>query len=962
MPNHSRIRADAFHRPLSPAERLYVAAAGPRTPLVIQFIVRGTGGFDVAALSEAVRVASQACPGARLVRRGRTWVDSGLTPPVRTLVGDDDAGLPFLDEPLDPESGPTCEVVVVHGSRSLVVFRAFHGVMDGRGVLAWAHDVFRALRGERLAGAPSADTELTVLRRTRPTVEPPVVRFDRPAPLPDLARCTEPGELRWARHTVAGNHAGVVARIATAIASTADGARVMVPVDLRRHTDARSTANLALPILLDVVAGADWSTVHTGLLTALAERRELAVPGGLRTIAHRAPNAVLRSLLRRAAGRGYPCSAVVSHLGHVELAAFSAPDFTATAAYSLPVHDPVTPMSVCVTETDDRTEIALAYRARPDSDGTTARALLHAMGDAVIGERQAVDGETVLSRFLAQVRRSPSAVAVVGRDATLTYEELDRRSDAVADLLRANGVAAKTVVGVLAERSAAAVVAIWGVLKAGASYLPLDTHHPARRINTTLVAAGARVCLAQRLQRQRITAPCEVMVLEEAWLPATARRPVTPAPHDPAYVVFTSGSTGAPKGVVVSHGALASYTGWAVRLYGVDRDTRFAVFTSLAVDLTVTALFLPLLVGGSVVMVPDEVNHVSLREVVEQCGANSLKLTPTHLDLIYRLDLRPDGFRLLVVGGEQLRTDLVRRVRWSFGENCRIFNAYGPTEATVECVVAEYDPEVHGGVVVPIGTPRGETSVLVLDREGDDPVEPGEFGELCLAGDQLADGYLGAGPAESARFVVLPSGRRAYRTGDLVRQLPGGEFEYAGRIDRQITVRGHRIEPSEVEVALERHPEIGRAVVSAVESATGEMVLRAHVIAAPGFDEADVRRHVAATLPWHMVPQSVVPVGELPHTTSGKTDLAALYPPVVDEVIRIWARVLGVEPDAVTPDTEFHRLGGTSLTLLKVLALIAVDVVGAEREADFMTHLRQIVRTPTPRAIGAAVERALALS
>jgi acyl-coenzyme A synthetase/AMP-(fatty) acid ligase len=448
------------------------------------------------------------------------------------------------------------------------------------------------------------------------------------------------------------------------------------------------------------------------------------------------------------------------------------------------------------------------------------------------------------------------------------------------------------------------------------------------------------------------------------------------------YVIYTSGSTGRPKGVQIEHRNLVNYVSWATELYRVDRSTRFALFTSLAFDLSGSSIFLPLLAGGSIALVPEDVSHRSLRTMLEDSGADALKLTPAHLDLIGRLGLTPQGFRVLIVGGEQLRGAVAARAQRAFGPDCRIVNEYGPTEATIGCVVHVFDAERDAlAPRVPIGVPVADTTVYLLDAHRRH-VGRGGIGELYLAGAQLARGYLGRPDLDRERFVRLADGTRAYRTGDLARltadvDTADGVLEYLGRTDDQIKIRGHRVEPGEIEAALEEHPQVARAVVVARDQTLCGYVITRD--AEPPSSDA-LRRHLAERLPHYMVPGAIVAVAELPHTTNGKIDVRALPDPfapshmpaaktavesavrddVEQAVAKIWASILEVDVDRIGPDTDFHSLGGDSLSLIEMFAAVTADVAGRDREEAFMTDLRDVIRNPTLAAVCAAARRAVA--
>jgi amino acid adenylation domain-containing protein len=956
-----------YQRPVSPTEWFYLAGQRIMPPFAIQLVVEGRGRIELPRLTEAVAVAATACPGSRLVRDGRTWrawLDAD--PMIGTI--------PRKQWPPDPAeattSGKLCQVLAADDA---LVFRAFHGVMDGRGVLTWAADVFRALRGEPPVGAPSTLTDYAMLEHLGEAGKRPPLTLGWRAPLPGAAG----NPLRWRRRTVDGNHPGLVAKVAAAIAAHSGHprSRFMVPVDLRRHVPGLvSTANLSLPVFLDSDPDESWERLHERLLRALADRQELA-GGRAERAGSRIPPPILAAALKAMRHR-YLCSSIVSHLGRIDLDAFGAPGFEASTVYSLPVHAPLAPLSVVATEPPGRTELTVAHH----SSVADADALLDAIEFALSpgdlrrwsGNRTRTEvpaDQTITALFERQVDATPDAIALTGPQGTITYQQLDQRADVVARELRSRGVGNGTIVGLLADRTVEAIAGLWGILKAGAAYLPLDPQHPDERIGYLLADARARLCLATRKHAHRVS---HALILDDLPASGAAREPVT---GDLAYVIYTSGSTGRPKGVQIEHRNLVNYVTWASELYQVTPETRFALFTSLAFDLTGTSIILPLLAGGSLALVPDDLNHLSLRTMLESSGANALKLTPAHLDLISRLDLTlPAGFGVLVVGGEQLKGAVAARAQRMFGPDCRIVNEYGPTEATIGCVVHVFDPDRDGAAPgVPIGRPVANTTVRLLDADRR-PVARGEIGELYLTGDQLARGYLGG--RDRHRFVRLADGTRAYRTGDLARLTADDVLEYLGRSDNQIKVRGHRVEPGEIEAAMEEYPGVRSAVVVA-----RDQTLCAYVVAGT----ADgLREHLAARLPRYMVPAAIVPVAELPQTTNGKIDVEALArsaqlpgssglrtgprqqlpgscdnpDPVMDAVAKIWARVLGVDVDLIGPDTEFHALGGDSLGLIEMVATVSAELTGRAGERALLTELGDIIREPTPAAVCAAARRA----
>ena len=442
--------------------------------------------------------------------------------------------------------------------------------------------------------------------------------------------------------------------------------------------------------------------------------------------------------------------------------------------------------------------------------------------------------------FAAQVARTPKAMAVVSGAEHLTYWELDERSDRLGHHLRRLGVGPEVRVGLLLERSAAAVVAMMAVWKAGGAYVPLSSGLPAERLAFLLADAGLAVLLTD--QRLAATVPetaARVVLLDADRERIAAAVPIgqwpVASPENLAYVIYTSGSTGRPKGVAVEHRQLTHYVAAIHERLGLPAGATFASVSTLAADLGHTTLFTPLWTGGCLHLLSaeDASDGEAMGDYFARHPISCLKIVPTHLAAL--MECRHPESLLprcrLVLGGEAADARLVRRLR-ELAPECALFNHYGPTESTVGILTHRARPaESEAGGALPLGQPLGESRVYLVDTQGQlAPV--GVPAELCVAGPSLARGYLGRPDLTAGRFLPDPfgaeAGGRLYRTGDLARYLPDGVIEFLGRIDHQVKIRGFRVEPQEVEAVLASHPGIAGAVVTPRQDPSGACQLVAY--------------------------------------------------------------------------------------------------------------------------------------
>jgi amino acid adenylation domain-containing protein len=579
--------------------------------------------------------------------------------------------------------------------------------------------------------------------------------------------------------------------------------------------------------------------------------------------------------------------------------------------------------------------------------------------------------------FEGQVEKTPDTVALVFKDRAVTYRELDRWSDRLAHRLAALGVKPNVLVGLFMERGPEMVAGIMGVLKAGGAYVPLPRDYPSQRIQFMLEDSAATVILTQDHLRDQIsggsaTVECvDRRGLDDTVPVSRCRTEVTG--DDLAYVMYTSGSTGRPKGTMIEHRSVVNYLTWCTRTYPLADGCGAPVQSSIGFDATITSLIAPLLTGRRVVLLPETQEVEALgAALASDSDFGLVKLTPAHLKMLGPMvppERAAGGTRAFVIGGEALVANDVAFWR-EHAPQTKLVNEYGPTETVVGCCVYEVSAATPTSGAVPIGRPIDNTQLYVLDRRTD-PTPVDVPGEIYIGGAGLGRGYLNRPELTAEKFVPNPfseePGARLYRTGDLGRHRIDGDLEYHGRTDDQVKVRGFRIELGEIESVLTRHPDVRDAVVLARDDRSRGRRLVAYVTSDSETrpTAVELRSHLQAELPSHMVPAVFVMLDTLPLTANGKVDRKALPAPdgtrqelqtsfvaattdAEQKIAAIWKEAIGI--DSIGVDDNFFEVGGDSLVMIEVQWKLK-DVFGSD------VPLAQMFQHPTVRSLAAALSR-----
>lgn len=891
--------------------------------------------------------------------------------------------------PFDLRNDPPVQTTILHigPDRHFIYGRAHHIALDGYGAMRLQQrhaELYAAIMrgqqppaGTEHAPADLVDADIAYLHSTRYETDrrywadkvdglpEPVTLATRPGP-PAAQAIVVGGALEPQLHTALERAAGATGTAAVLVAALAGYLARMTgapEVTLSLPVTARTTAVLrrAGGMVTNVVP----LRVGTGPATSIAElfaaaRRELS--GALRHQRFRGEEVARIARRGPDAGGFGPAVNIMNFRAGVDLGA-------ATGTLHLLSTGPVADLALNIYPAADtglrveweanpnrytRAELTAQHRRFLDflSELVTAPAdsAVHAVEVLRPQERRrlvpwqgsdAVPAVPMAELIAAAVARNPDGTAVVHGDRRWTYAEFDAWTDRLARALIAAGAGPETLVAMVLERSAESVAAVWAISKAGAAFVPIDPGYPAERIAHILGDSAARLGVSTAALRAGLPESTTWLLLDD---PATTAGidagPVTDAerrtpldPAHPAYLIYTSGSTGTPKGVLVTHGGLANLAAERRDRYDLHPGARTLHHASPGFDMAVGEQLCALAGAATLVVAPRYVvAGEDLAELIRRESVTNAIITPAVLATLDPAAL--PSLRVLGVGGEAIRADLVEA--WAPGRLMR--NGYGPTEATDIATIGE----LVAGRPVTIGAPLRGFGALVLDALLR-PVPPGTPGELYIGGPALARGYHGKPGLTAARFVADPyrPGERLYRTGDLVTVTEGRDpaLTYHGRTDFQIKVRGHRIEPGEVESVLTARQEIARAAVTVhTDERTGPHLV-AYLVPAPGasVDLDALRAELADELPAYLRPAAYTVLDALPLTANGKLDTRRLPAPVFGRtgfrapatpserrVAAVFAQVLGLE--SVGASADFFALGGTSLTATQVAARLGTGV------------------------------------
>ncbi|AXY73691.1 amino acid adenylation domain-containing protein [Paraflavitalea soli] len=546
-------------------------------------------------------------------------------------------------------------------------------------------------------------------------------------------------------------------------------------------------------------------------------------------------------------------------------------------------------------------------------------------------------------QFQAVVKANPEKIAVVKGTHAMTYETIDQRSGQLARYLLQHTSGAKARIAICMHNSVETVLSILGILKAGFTFVPIDSSLPAERIAFILQDSAPEIMLTSGVLNNhafpaglKVTDLADLSLLDEY---ETGRPGIGISPTDACYIMYTSGTSGAPKGVIVTHASLMNYLRWAAAQYTGNGQqlSSFAFFTSISFDLTITSILVPLIAAGSVNSYTGQEPADMLATILADNKTGVLKLTPSHLRLLAavlkeRTDIQPQHslIHTFIVGGETLHTALAQEIAGYFPQ-AAIYNEYGPTEATVGCMIHRYSPEDDRYAAVPIGKPISNTHLFLLDEKGK-TVPDGATGELYVGGACLSQGYLNNEELTALKFVCPVKGSSAtyYRTGDLAKKLPGGLYSYIGRKDTQVKINGYRIEPGEIENYARKHPAISdTTVICKMDNAQSPLIIL-YYVADQALPEAVITGFLAGFLPAYMMPHQLIAVPAIPLNANGKADTRllpgapaskqAIDLPVTDtekKLHAIWKKHLTTEQFGI--NDNFYTLGGDSIKSLGLM-------------------------------------------
>ena len=554
--------------------------------------------------------------------------------------------------------------------------------------------------------------------------------------------------------------------------------------------------------------------------------------------------------------------------------------------------------------------------------------------------------DTVVEMFEKQVESNFNLPAVIDGCKSLSYGELEQRANQLARSLWDMNIGRNDRVVIYMDRSKLLIISILAVLKIGGTFVPLDTNLPQERVKYIIRDSQAKaiLCMHNSIDAIPDTSIPKLNLNEDTYSRNNSDTiPCQVNGDDLAYIIYTSGTTGKPKGVMVSHKNLSNYIVWANKNYICGEKIKFPLYTSISFDLTITSIFTPLVSGNTIYVYCGGSSDILIEKILEDNLVDIIKLTPSHLKIMQVRNNRKSKVARLIVGGENLETRLAREVTLSFGRDIAIYNEYGPTEATVGCMIYKYSLKEDNNIFVPIGVPGNNVIIYILDNDKH-PVPVGVPGEIYIGGKGVAKGYTNNAENTAEKFIEDPlnvfawsegTPMKFYKTGDLAKFLPNGKnIEFLGRIDNQVKIRGYRVELKEIEGTLKLYDEIEDAIVMVRADAVGDDILAGYIAFRKEISLHELKERLLQKLPHYMLPSEFYQIASFPLTINGKIDTVKLQQQSSELIIqnefrdaeseiqrtlkKVWEEVLGVHNIGIYDN--FFDLSGDSIKAVKILA------------------------------------------
>lgn len=893
---------DKFIRNMTDNEKFYTILQEISSTFSIQYIIEGKGKIDRTKFETAVEEASKYCIGSKMKAKKNFWIECNTKVKINYIKNNKFDGYNFEElnifkDKINPYENTT-EIYVIESDITRIIFKIFHGAMDGKGSLIWVKNIFKALKSEKIVETDVFETDINFIKNMEYKKYKNKLKFDIKIYNEKNKKLKE-YNIYWKRLKIDKNIPAITAKIIKILNEYFDNEknRFLVPVDLRRHKkDICSTSNLTMPLFLDTYRGESWEDINNRLIDELNQNKEININNAEINLIKKLPKYILKFYLKKELKKRnekseFMIGAIVSNLGKIDLNDFKVENFEAEKFYSLPVHQPFSPLSIVVSETKDTTEILFsAYKEIIDT------VKMYNIMKKIKKEIEFdIDYEKINNtkkdysnyKFVYDLieqesLKNPEKIALICGKEILNYKEIITKSNQIGLYLYKKGVKKGERVIILLERNIDFILSILSVVKIGAVYIPMENKTNIEKIkkiiqdikNIKIITNKKNKEILKNNQINNLFDYEEIKEKSNKYIDKKEKIINESKENDIIYQIYTSGTTGTPKGIEIDNKNLRNYILWAKECYKTDNDTRFALFTSMAVDLTITALFLPLISGGSIEIFPEETDHFLLKKIVENKNINSLKLTPTHLKIIIESNKDISEKKLVVVGGEQFDIETAKKTKKIFGENVVIVNEYGPTETTVGCMYHKFDDNKnYKEKVLPIGYPINNTKIYAVDENLEIIKNNNKEGQLIVCGDGIAKSYYNNEKLNNEKFINIFE-EKAYLTGDIVK-FNGNEFVYIGRKDKQIKISGNRVELGEIEAEISKIDGIKNCVAINRES-ENKNVLIAYYTSEKYIDEEKIKEILKKNIPMYMIPSFFKKIDEIPVLNGGKIDIKSL--------------------------------------------------------------------------------------